>query len=166
MKTRNRAMIIGSIGAGKSTLTHALVGRRQEAVKTQSLRYEDWIVDTPGEYIENPMYYRSLMATSLEVTHVLYIQDATRTKSSFPPGFSTGIPKLPIAVVTKADAKEAHIERAIEEVKKTVPRGPVVVSSVFRDQGIEEIRQLVLQNTLEEMKEYIDSKKSNFLFFL
>ena len=46
----NRAMLIGSIGAGKSTLTNALLEDQQDAVKTQSLIYRDWIVDTPGEY--------------------------------------------------------------------------------------------------------------------
>lgn len=48
MSKMNRAMLIGSIGAGKSTLTNALLGRKAEAVKTQALNYYDWIVDTPG----------------------------------------------------------------------------------------------------------------------
>ena len=54
MAKKNRAMLIGSVGAGKSTLTNALLGREVPAVKTQSLIYYDWIVDTPGEYSENP----------------------------------------------------------------------------------------------------------------
>lgn len=45
---KNRAMLIGAIGAGKSTLTNALLGKKVEAVKTQTLIYHDWIVDTPG----------------------------------------------------------------------------------------------------------------------
>ena len=46
MHKKNRAMLIGSIGAGKSTLTNALLGKPVEAVKTQALIYYDWIVDT------------------------------------------------------------------------------------------------------------------------
>lgn len=83
MARKNRAMLIGSIGAGKSTLTNALLGREVEAVKTQALVYYDWIVDTPGEYTENPLFYKNIMATSLEVTHVLFLQDATRKKQFF-----------------------------------------------------------------------------------
>ncbi|HBJ02601.1 MAG TPA: ethanolamine utilization protein EutP, partial [Lysinibacillus sp.] len=71
---KNRVMIIGGVQAGKSTLMNTLLGKESSANKTQALVYEDWIVDTPGEYIENPMYYRNIMATSLEVTHVIYLQ--------------------------------------------------------------------------------------------
>src|SRR5690606_25624189 len=110
MTRKNRAMLIGSIGAGKSTLTNALLGREVKAVKTQALVYYDWIVDTPGEYTENPLYYKNIMATSLEVTHVLFLQDATRNKTIFPPGFSTGMNKLPIGVVTKSDSEKADID--------------------------------------------------------
>lgn len=120
IERKNRAMFIGAIGAGKSTLINALLGRQVEALKTQSLTYYDWIVDTPGEYTENPMYYKSIMATALEVTHVIYLQDATNAKSIFPPGFATGIPKLPIGVVTKADAQDADVDRAIHQLAQVI----------------------------------------------
>ena len=74
-----------------------------QAVKTQTLVYYDWIVDTPGEYTENPFFYKNIMATALEVTHVFYLQDATNGKMIFPPGFSMGFSKLPIGVITKSD---------------------------------------------------------------
>lgn len=151
----NRAMLIGSVGAGKSTLTHALLENNQEAVKTQSLNYYDWIVDTPGEYTENPLYYKNIMATSLEVTHVLYLQDATNLKTIFPPGFSTGFSKLPIGVVTKADHKDANIDFAIEQLKIAIPEGPIVVSSAKKKEGLKEIRDLVKCNSLQEMKNYV-----------
>src|SRR5699024_12260345 len=71
MQTTNRLMILGGINAGKSTLTDALLGkdRKNKKIKTQSLVYDDWIVDTPGEYIENPLFYRTIMATSMKLTH-------------------------------------------------------------------------------------------------
>lgn len=79
-------MLIGAIGVGKSTLTNALLGKAVPAVKTQTLIYYDWIVDTPGEYTENPFFYKNIMATALEVTHVLYLLDATSGKMIFPLG--------------------------------------------------------------------------------
>ncbi|WP_319418027.1 EutP/PduV family microcompartment system protein [Virgibacillus necropolis] len=84
MVKKNRGMIVGSIGAGKSTLTNALLGRENKAVKTQTLNYDNWLVDTPGEYTENPLHYKTIMATSLEVSHVLFVQDATKKKNDFP----------------------------------------------------------------------------------
>lgn len=163
---KNRAMLIGSIGAGKTTLTNALLGRKVKAVKTQSLLYYDWIVDTPGEYSENPLFYKNIMATALEVSHVLYLQDSTKKKMIFPHGFSTGINKLPIGVVTKSDSDKADIELAVSLLKKVmVNRGPIVITSSLKNEGIEEIKMLVSMNTIQEMKDYIDNHPSPYIFF-
>ncbi len=157
---KQKAMLIGAIGSGKSTLTRALLGCEPEAVKTQSLIYYDWIVDTPGEYTENPMYYKNIMATSLEVTHVLYIQDATKNKSIFPPGFSTGINKLPVGVVTKSDHENAEVERAARMLKAVIPKGPVVFTSAKAGTGLEIIRKLVKCRSFNEMESLV-SKMDN-----
>lgn len=166
MARKNRAMLIGSIGAGKSTLTNALLGREVEAVKTQALVYYDWIVDTPGEYTENPLFYKNIMATSLEVTHVLFLQDATRKKTIFPPGFSTGINKLPIGVVTKSDSENADIDSAIQQLKRVIPNGPIVISSSITGKGIQEIKDLVNCNTMQDMREYTETNQSELLIFV
>lgn len=163
---KNRAMLIGAIGAGKSTLTNALLGREVKAVKTQSLLYYDWIVDTPGEYSENPLFYKSIMATALEVTHVLYLQDATQRKMIFPPGLSTGINKLPIGVITKSDSDKADVELAITLLKRAlVNRGPIVITSSLKKEGIEEIIALVRMNSLQEMKTYVENHPSPHIIF-
>ncbi|MGI8315869.1 EutP/PduV family microcompartment system protein [Halobacillus mangrovi] len=165
MSKRNRAMMIGSIGAGKSTLTHALLGHEAKAMKTQSLNYEDWIVDTPGEYTENPMYYKNIMATSLEVTHVLFIQDATKKKMIFPPGFSTGLNKLPIGVVTKADDDQADLSRAVKQLRKVIPKGPIVITSAVNRKGLNSIRKLVTCNSLQEMRDYVEEEGNEEVIF-
>ncbi|WP_342508138.1 EutP/PduV family microcompartment system protein [Sporosarcina sp. FSL K6-2383] len=162
---KNRAMLIGAIGAGKSTLTNALLGKKVEAVKTQTLIYHDWIVDTPGEYTENPFFYKNIMATALEVTHVLYLQDATNGKIIFPPGFSTGIAKLPIGVITKSDHPDADITRAIEMVKSVMASGPIVITSSVEGIGIEHIRELVKLNNSADMKDFVEAAKDEKLIF-
>ncbi|WP_261300653.1 EutP/PduV family microcompartment system protein [Paenibacillus andongensis] len=164
MNTNHRAMIIGSIGAGKSTMTNALLGRKVDAVKTQALVYRDWIVDTPGEYTENPFFYKSIMATALEVTHILFIQDATNPKTIFPPGFANGFTKLPIGVVTKADANHANVDRALRQLKQAIPKGAIVIASSLTGQGIKEIQELVLCATFEAMKEYCAQAVVNHVF--
>jgi ethanolamine utilization protein EutP len=163
MEKKHRAMLIGAIGAGKSTLTNALLDRDVPAVKTQALVYRDWIVDTPGEYTENPLFYKNIMATSLEVTHVLFIQDATNPKTIFPPGFAMGIPKLAIGVVTKIDAPEADPERAAMQLRRAMPLGPIVLTSAYTKQGVAEICNLVKCGSYQCMKEYcFNSQSINF----
>lgn len=163
---RNKAMLIGAIRAGKSTLTNALLGREVEAFKTQTLNYYDWIVDTPGEYTENPMFYRNIMATALEVTHVLYIQDATSEKLIFPPGFSLGIPKLPIGVITKCDMPEADQQRALGMLETVISKGPVVMTSSITGMGIEYIKELSKLNTLDAMRQYVELTADEHLVFI
>ncbi|KHE71947.1 EutP/PduV family microcompartment system protein [Halobacillus sp. BBL2006] len=165
MSKRNRAMMIGSIGAGKSTLTQALLGHEAKAVKTQTLNYEDWIVDTPGEYTENPMFYKNIMATSFEVTHVLFIQDAAKKKVIFPPGFSTGLNKLPIGVVTKSDDEQADLSRAVKQLKKVIPKGPIIMTSAIEGKGLDLIRELVACNSLQEMREYVEKAENEAVIF-
>jgi ethanolamine utilization protein EutP len=165
MNVKNRAMLIGAIGAGKSSLTNALLGRPIPAFKTQALEYSDWIVDTPGEYTENPYFYKSIMATALEVTHVIFIQDATNPKLIFPPRFATGFNKLPIGVVTKVDSSLAKVDQAVSYLKQAIPAGPFVIASTFTGQGIKEIQDLVQCMTLEGMKNYCNLKGMNDLFY-
>lgn len=166
MTRKNRAMLIGSIGAGKSTLTNALLGRQVEAVKTQSLHYYDWIVDTPGEYTENPLFYKNIMATALEVTHILFLQDATKRKTIFPPGFSQGLNKIPIGVVTKSDDNEADVDRAIVELKKVMSQGPIIVTSSKEGIGIQEVKDLVQCNSIQAMKKHVESNPSKNVIFV
>lgn len=160
-------MILGGIDAGKTTLADALLKREQKEkkVKTQSLIYDDWIVDTPGEYIENPLHYRNIMATSMEVTHVLLVQDATNEKTIFAPGFSSGLNKPSIGVVSKADHSKANIERSIDILKKAMVRGPILVTSAYTREGLELIYDLVQLNTMKAMEDYVRQSDSENLIF-
>lgn len=105
------------------------------------------------------------MATALEVTHVLFIQDATNQKVTFPPGFSSGIPKMTIGVVTKADSEQADVDQAIAKLKKSMVQGPIVVTSSFKQQGMEEIKGFVSCNSYQEMKEYYEKVKKPSIFY-
>lgn len=138
-----RVMIIGAVGAGKSSLVQALMGNGEPARKTQTLEYHDWIIDTPGEYSENPLYYRTLMATSLEAGLLIMVQDATRDRNSFPPGFSQGFPIAPIGVITKTDHPEANVERAERLLRESVTEGEIIQTSSQTGQGIEVLKQMV-----------------------
>jgi ethanolamine utilization protein EutP len=105
-------MMVGAVGTGKSTLVAALQGDSLEVRKTQAIEFDNYTVDTPGEYIENPQFYRALLATALQVDYVLLLQDATREHSIYPPGIAQGFPCYTIGIVTKIDQPNANILRA------------------------------------------------------
>ncbi|MGG1658960.1 EutP/PduV family microcompartment system protein [Brevibacillus sp. NRS-1366] len=135
-----RVMIIGAIEAGKSSLVKALVGDEQPARKTQALEYRDWVIDTPGEYSENPMFYRTLMATSLEAGLVVMVQDATRDRNYFPPGFAQGFPQLCVGVITKMDHPDADLERAESYLRQSLGDGKIFRTSSYTNEGVPELR--------------------------
>lgn len=136
----NRIMIIGAVGAGKTTLMKALFDEDGPALKTQSLEYRDWVIDTPGEYSENPLFYRSLMATSYEAKFILMVQDATRQRAYFPPGFSQGFPIPTIGVVTKIDHPDAEAAAAQAYLRTSLHEGDIWLVSAITRQGIEALR--------------------------
>ncbi|MDN4526640.1 EutP/PduV family microcompartment system protein [Fictibacillus fluitans] len=163
MNKKARAMLIGSIGTGKTSMTNALLGNKREPLKTQTLSYNDWIVDTPGEYTENPMFYKTIMATSLEVTHVIFLQDATQAKCIFPPGFSMGISKIAIGAVTKKDKEGADIARAVSQLRQAMPTGPIIITSSYTNEGLHHIRSLVELPTFEAISKYCMENSDNYL---
>jgi ethanolamine utilization protein EutP len=140
-----KVMIIGAVRAGKSTLIKALFGESEPASKTQSLIYRDWIIDTPGEYSENPLYYRSLIATSHETAVVVLVQDATRNRNYFPPGFEQGFPVLTIGVVTKIDHPKADIDRAISLLRQSLPEGEIFLTSASSTEGILRLKERLME---------------------
>jgi ethanolamine utilization protein EutP len=140
-----KVMMIGSVGSGKSTLTKRLLADSSPVTKTQALDYKEWIIDTPGEYSENPMFYRTLMATSLEARVLLVIQDATKAQQLLPPNFSQGFPLRPFGVITKIDHPDANIEKAEQLLSQVLPNQDIYKVSSITLEGIEELRSAILK---------------------
>lgn len=147
-----KVLIIGAVGAGKSTLVKALFGEQQQAAKTQSLVYRDWVIDTPGEYSENPLYYRSLMATSHEAAVVLLVHDATRDRNYFPPGFAQGFPIPAMGAVTKIDHPKSDAARAVAILRQSLPEGDIYLTSSSSSIGIEELKQRLMKFVFPDEK--------------
>lgn len=138
-----RAMVIGSVGAGKSTLIQALLQEEKPAAKTQSLVFRNWLVDTPGEYCENPLQYRFLIATSFDTKLLLLVQDATRERSYFPPGFVGGFPVPSLGVITKIDHANANVDRARRFLRQAMPKGDCFEVSSLTLAGVNELRERI-----------------------
>ena len=81
--------------------------------KTQSVTYKSKIIDTPGEYVENKMFYKSLLVLSADAKVIVLVQSAIDEATLFPPRFSTMFPRKEIiGIITKTDLENADIERS------------------------------------------------------
>ncbi len=144
--SKARVMVVGAVGSGKTTLIQSLNRDTAVVSKTQSLEYRQFTIDTPGEFMENPYYYRALFATSLEVQMVLFIQDATKQRSIFPPGFAGAFCKMTVGVVSKIDHPEARVEQAEKYLQDLGLSGPILSVSAFTQQGMESLREILNWN--------------------
>nr|WP_241634489.1 EutP/PduV family microcompartment system protein [Fusobacterium gastrosuis] len=114
----NKIMLIGRTGSGKTTLTQKLNDEIVSYKKTQAVSYKSKIIDTPGEYVENKMFYKSLLVLSADAKTIILIQAANDEDTLFPPRFSTMFPRKDIiGIVTKADINPntARSERILFE---------------------------------------------------
>ena len=89
-----KTMLIGRTGCGKTTLTQKLLDEEVKYKKTQSVTYKSKIIDTPGEYVENKMYYKSLLVLSADAKLIVLVQSAIDGATLFPPKFSSPFSKL------------------------------------------------------------------------
>ena len=108
-----KTMLIGRTGCGKTTLTQKLMNEEVKYKKTQAVSYRSKIIDTPGEYVENKIYYKSLLVLSADAKMIILVQSAIDGATLFPPKFSTMFPKKEvIGIITKSDLADADIERS------------------------------------------------------
>jgi len=109
---KNKILLIGGVGAGKTTLKQKLQCQTLSYCKTQVLEFSSLFVDSPGEYLEMPQYYHILIDTSQRVGEIWILQDATRRRGFYPPNFAHSFRKPVIGIITKMDKEEADLEMA------------------------------------------------------
>ena len=84
-----KIILIGNVACGKTTICQYLNHMEIKYKKTQALEVYNTTIDTPGEYLENRGYLRSLMVTATETDQVVFVQDASRDQFFFSPGQSS-----------------------------------------------------------------------------
>jgi ethanolamine utilization protein EutP len=143
MSAGRKIVLVGPSRAGKSTLLRALQGQSGPARKTQAISYTPIATDTPGEYLENPRYYRVLLPSAMEARWVLLIQDATCPRNHFPPNFARGFPGTSVGLITKIDHPEADLARSRRFLESLALTGPVLAVSAYTGEGLAALRALL-----------------------
>lgn len=96
-------LMVGRTEVGKTTLSNTLIYGSPSGLKTQSINRIGNIIDTPGEFLENPVYYRAIMIHSYDADVVMLLQEAGSMETLFPPNFATAFNREVIGVITKID---------------------------------------------------------------
>ena len=109
-----KAMFIGAISAGKTTLIQKLCEAELKYDKTQAVEYVHEFIDTPGEYMQVRSFWCSLTVTSYDADIICLVQDSTSEDCWFSGGISTKFAKPVIGIVTKIDRKDADVVLARE----------------------------------------------------
>lgn len=98
-----KLLLIGRSGCGKTTLTQALRGEKVHYLKTQGMIFDDFLIDSPGEYIENHDLGCALALYSYEADVVALLIAADDDYSLFPPCITCLVNREVIGIVTKID---------------------------------------------------------------
>ena len=107
-----KLLLIGRSGCGKTTLTQALKGEKTHYKKTQGMVFDDFLIDSPGEYIENHDLGAALALYAYEADVVALLIAADDDYSLFPPCITCLVNREVIGIVTKIDkADPARAER-------------------------------------------------------
>lgn len=102
-KNLRKLLLIGRSGAGKTSLTQALRGEKIHYQKTQGMVFDDFLIDSPGEYAENHDLGAALALYSYEADVVALLIAANDDYSLFPPCITCLVNREVIGVVTKID---------------------------------------------------------------
>ena len=98
-----KTLLVGRHGVGKTTLKQALRGEEIRYVKTQYMLYEDWLIDSPGEYAEVHGLNAAIAVYSYESDVVALLISADDDYSLFPPNCTQMLNRDVIGIVTKID---------------------------------------------------------------
>ena len=129
---------MGRSGAGKTTITQALYGEDIAYQKTQYVNYSQYIIDPPGEYIEDKQFGFALALYSYEVDVIGFILAANEPFSLYSPGTVAMATREVVGIVTQINAKDANPKLAEEWLRIAGCEKIFFVDSVTRE-GLDEL---------------------------
>lgn len=142
-----KLILIGRSGAGKTTLTQALRGHKVSYHKTQYISYDDWLIDTPGEYAENAGLGAALALYSYEADVVGLLLAADEPYSLYPPNITCMVNREVVGVVTSREGYSP--ERAIAWLQLSGCKKVFVIDSLTGE-GIPELIEFLKKPSKKE----------------
>ncbi|MBQ9416397.1 MAG: ethanolamine utilization protein EutP [Clostridia bacterium] len=143
-----RLILIGRVGAGKTTLTQALKGQQLEYCKTQFIHYTDTIIDTPGEYIQTRGLGAALALYTYESDVVGLLVSAAEPFTLFPPCITNMCNREVIGILTGIDRADANIPMTSNWLRLAGCKKIFPVSSITGE-GLNEIIAFLDQDAPE-----------------
>ncbi|ANZ61207.1 EutP/PduV family microcompartment system protein [Secundilactobacillus paracollinoides] len=138
-----KAMFIGPIGCGKTTLIQRLNEMKIQYNKTQTIEYYDNIIDTPGEYVEHRFMYSNLMTSAMGADIIVLMQSATDPRVILPTGFSSMFNCPTIGIVTKTDVANDKDVAIVKERLDDAGADPIISISSYTDTNIDKVSDLL-----------------------
>lgn len=123
-------ILMGRSGSGKTTLTQVLRGEKISYDKTQYIKFENNLIDTPGEYAQTHHLGRALALYSYEADIVGLLIGATEDYSLFPPCVTCMVNREVIGIVTKAEQEGANPTRAENWLRLSGCKQVFIIDSV------------------------------------
>lgn len=109
---KKKLILMGRSESGKTTLTQVLNGDAVSYDKTQYIKFDNCLIDTPGEYAQTNHLGRALALYSYEADRVGLLISATEPYSLFPPCVTCMVNREVIGIVTKCEEEGANPDRA------------------------------------------------------
>ena len=125
-----KLILMGRSGSGKTTLTQVLRGEDINYDKTQYIKFENCLIDTPGEYAQTNHLGRALALYSYEADIVGLLVSALEPYSLFPPCVTCMVNREVIGIVTKAEQKGANPKRAENWLRLSGCKKVFIIDSV------------------------------------
>lgn len=107
-----KLILMGRSESGKTTLSQVLNGENINYDKTQYIKFDNCLIDTPGEYAQTQHLGRALALYSYEADIVGLLLSATESYSLFPPCITSMVNREVIGIVTKCEQQDANPDRA------------------------------------------------------
>ena len=143
-------MVIGSSGAGKTSLLVSLNLTKDKVKKTEMVHYSDQSIDIPGEYLDNRMF-GLIEESARKAALLLFVLDPTRNVL-FPPRLNLALKVQSLGVITKKD-KSSENERARAHKKLfEVGLKEVMECSSLTGEGILELANRIEQILSEQTR--------------
>ncbi len=137
-----KILFVGRSGAGKTTLTQALKGEVVEYKKTQYVHYGSYIIDPPGEYLEEHNLGHALALYTYEADVVGLLISATEDYSLYPPCVTASTNREVVGIVTKIEKDGANVKQAEEWLKLAGCERVFFVDSVTK-KGVDDLLEFL-----------------------